>query len=78
MQKMCEILYAEESLLKFDAQLAGSSVILWLRKGFHLWSKIDKIVVSIGSIGTVSWVLLGFLAVFPLKTTVHSLYENKN
>ncbi|CAG2109195.1 unnamed protein product [Medioppia subpectinata] len=72
MQRICEILFAAQSLLKFDVQLAGSSLILWLRKGFRHWDQTDQIVVSIGSIVTIAWISLGLLAMrFENKPTVY-------
>ncbi|CAG2113360.1 unnamed protein product [Medioppia subpectinata] len=71
MQRICEILFAAQSLLKFDVQLAGSSLILWLRKGFRHWDQTDQIVVSIGSIVTIAWISLGLCG---LKTSQQFMY----
>lgn len=62
MQKLCEFVFLASSLFKFDAQLAGSALILWLRKGFSKWSQTDAIVVSFGTFITIVWIILGFLS----------------
>ncbi|XP_054159487.1 uncharacterized protein LOC128957705 isoform X2 [Oppia nitens] len=62
MQRMCELLFLAQSLVKFDVQLAGSTLILWLRKGFRHWDQMDKIVISIGTGITIAWILLASMA----------------
>ena len=51
------------SLLNLDVQLAGTAVILWLKKGISYWTNLEIIVVSVGSFITITWLLIGYLSV---------------
>ena len=64
MQKMCEKLFIAQSLMIFELQLAASSLILWLRNGVEDWTPEEVVVVSIGTVVTILWLILGYLAVF--------------
>ncbi|CAG2169583.1 unnamed protein product, partial [Oppiella nova] len=62
MQKMCEKLFIAQSLMIFELQLAASSLILWLRNGVEDWTPEEVVVVSIGTVVTILWLILGYLA----------------
>lgn len=63
MQKLCERVFLASSLLKFDVQLGGSALILWLKKGFSKWTENEALVVGFGSLITAAWIIIGFLSV---------------
>ncbi|CAG2169585.1 unnamed protein product [Oppiella nova] len=62
MQEMCEKLFIAQSLMIFELQLAASSLILWLRNGVEDWTPVEVVVVSIGTVVTILWLILGYLA----------------
>ena len=79
LQKMFSMLLIHDSFLKFDVQMGGSVLILWIQKSF-IESKIDSTEITVIAVGvavTALWVGQAYLAIRLENTKlVYSFYAS--